>query len=217
MRERKARALAAVAAVAVSAFAAPSPASAAGTPAPWREWVGKVSASRNYIAVAVREQRVEVYVCDGHGHAWRFLGTRAGDDIDLVSLDGSARVRATIRAQQVSGRLTLRGRELRFRAARAARYGGLFTLHKRPGGRIVGGSLGGARYRVRVDQRSGRATGVLIRPDGRRLRLDSRLHRHRSRYLDFRMIQLNDGAGRGNRTATSRIGSRELIDPSCVP
>lgn len=109
------------------------------------------------------------------------------------------------------------GRTRRFTAVPAKRYGGLFKLRKRPGNRITGRSLGGSTLTLRVDQQSGRATGTLTRADGTRLRIDRRLHRHRSRFVEFRSVALNDGRMRGNKTTTSPTTSRNIVDPTCFP
>jgi hypothetical protein len=200
-----ARRLVALAVVAAFAGCGEAPPPAAGS------FVGAVPGTELYVAVVAAapragetERAVRVYVCDRERVNEWFAG-RGGDAFALASQGGGWRIEGDVDPEAASGTLTRPdGSAVRFRAAPAKGFAGLYDNVLFPDGRVRGSSETGARLEATladVPDARGRykATGVYIAPGGERRPYVTfrRGTLPKDEVIESRVIVLPDGSRRG--------------------
>lgn len=181
------------------------------------EYVGKVSGSEFFVAVAVDESgQLEAYACDGRGHFELFTGSADDGTLNLRSEDRDATLEATITAGDAEGTLSLQGKALDFSATKADGLGGLYTVTNTPG-RFTAESERGNRLKgTAKGDGTPSLAATLTTPDGERERVDFVQGRGEPprRILGFnryRVVLLDSGEGRGNQTIdAARVGTAVL-------
>ena len=103
-------------------------------------WGGKAPAA------GAGEREVRGYLCDGEQVAEWFVGSVAGNSIELTN-EGGVRFVADLDEGAAVGRITLPGGVvLNYEAPRASGIAGLYKVEVTPEGQIRGLSEGGVRY-----------------------------------------------------------------------
>jgi hypothetical protein len=96
-------------------------------------------------AAGAGEREVRGYLCDGEQVAEWFVGSVAGNSVDLTN-EGSVRFVADLAEGAAVGRITLPGGVvLNYEAPRASGIAGLYKVEVTPEGQIRGLSKGGVR------------------------------------------------------------------------
>ena len=137
---------------------------------------GRVAFERDVLGVKIDppdaqgRRRLRLYVSDSEPEpqgdiAW-FSGRFSGSNATLTSVDGRARLRATLTSDLVSGRITFPGgRKRRFFALPAGQGAGIYDVTVTPDGRLQGTSEEGGRLTARQD--GDFVVTTVTAPDGR--------------------------------------------------
>jgi len=143
--------------------AASTPAAAPRTPAPpapafpaKADYVGKIPTANGTITldISVEGDRAVAYACDGNSIESWLRGPAVNGAVSLASKDGTGRLEGRLNGAAVVGMLWIGEKKWDFTAEQAQSPAGLYVYEG-----------GGVRSSWIVDP-SGKATGVLRRPDG---------------------------------------------------
>ena len=168
-----------------------------------------------FIAVAVDEAgNATAYLCDATGNAQLFSGKIVEDQLDLRSQTGEATLSATVANSTVDGQIELRGATLPFATTKAESIGGLYTFTKAEGDVVTAKSERGnelsAKYLPDVQALQGTATlangeerslKASLRP---RSQAEQQAYEQQAGFSDYRVIVLDSGIGKGNKTVNSK-------------
>jgi hypothetical protein len=177
---------------------------------PVEESVGRASGEDAYVAVVILEGRtpdqkeVVGYICNGiDTFAESFRGLANGNEVDLVSEDGDARLKASLTSEGATGSVELPdGNSVTFETAKAEgdNPAGLYDVALYSDGTLVGTSWENKRL---VASGAGGIHGKVILPDGASVGFDvepSESQEESKEAGEFRVVLLPDGTGRGTRT-----------------
>jgi hypothetical protein len=156
-----------------------------------------------FVAVAIDDAgRVKAYMCDGTGNRQAFVGRVENDELDFESETGEARLAARVADSEIEGEVELRGQWLGFRASAARAIGGLYTLATTDGLSVSGKSERGNTVSVEATSEDrGDVAGTVTTPAGEQRPLEFGLTSDPSAaYDEFRVVILDSGRFRGNRT-----------------
>jgi hypothetical protein len=168
-----------------------------------------------FIAVAVDGAgNATAYLCDATGNAQLFSGKIAEDQLDLRSHTGEATLSATVANSTVDGQIELRGVTLPFATTKAESIGGLYTFTKAEGDVVTAKSERGnglsAKYLPGEQALQGmtllangeeRSLKASLRP---RSQAEEQAYEQQAEFSDYRVIVLDSGIGKGNKTVNSK-------------
>jgi hypothetical protein len=117
------------------------------------------------------EHEVRAYLCDGKTINEWFVGKASGNDLDLSSESGAARLKGTLTPETSTGTITLAdGRSLTFTANPATGVAGLYNVTVSDDGQLRGTSETGGRIEGRLGTQAASGyypiSGTLTPPGG---------------------------------------------------
>ncbi|MDQ3834108.1 MAG: hypothetical protein M3315_10840, partial [Actinomycetota bacterium] len=180
-----------------------------------------------FIAVAVDEPgNATAYLCDATGNAQLFSGKIAEDQLDLRSQTGEATLSAAVANSTVDGQIELRGATLPFATTKAESIGGLYTFTKAEGDVVTAKSERGNELSAKYlpDEQALQGAATLANGEERSLKASLRprsqaegqAYEQQAGFSDYRMIVLDSGIGKGNKTVNSKPAPDETSNFSMV-
>jgi hypothetical protein len=186
------------------------------------EYVGAVSGfvggapAAGSFAVAVvvdKSGNVDAYACDGLGGKYAFTGKAQHGQIDLPSADGQAQLTATVNGSNVNGKLSIAGVAQDFTLKKAKLRGGLYTfdIKETADEGIVVTAASPRGNTITATAKPGQQPpikGTLTSVNGSKREYVIREPRvappdQLSSFDSYRVVVLNNGAGRGNPTISA--------------
>jgi len=156
-----------------------------------------------FVAVAVSEDgAVEAYICDGTGNSQILEGTAEDDQINLESKTGEAILTGEVTDAGIDGEIELEGETLAFTTSEARGRGGLYTVSLDPAaGEVAARSERGNEIEATYSPESPDFEAEITTVDGESLPLDGRARSRGEIFDEYRVILLDSGDARGNKTA----------------